>query len=104
MPVSQPPYNGDHSRSSWEYELTSTLNTLEGRAEALLNTVDTIEKLNELAELIAEYNAIKERLETAQLYIQDEQPSPVYSDDFMWIQTNVNDQGDFSFWFCKGDE
>ena len=32
------------------------------------------------------------------VYIQDEQPSD--TEPYMWIQTNMNDNGDFTFWFA----
>lgn len=103
MPVQQPPFNDDRIRGTWEYELTALLNLLEGRIITLLEAVPTQTEVDQLADLIDRYESIIERLETSQLYIQDDQPSPVYSDTYLWIQTNVNEDGDFSFWFC-GDE
>lgn len=32
------------------------------------------------------------------LFIQDTQPT---GNGYLWIQTNVNESGDYSFWFCK---
>ena len=103
MPVSQPPFNQDPSRSSWEYEITSSHNTLEGRAQALLNAVSTKDEVEGLIALLEYYKEILESKDGANLYIQDTQPNPIYIQDFMWIQTNVNEDGDFSFWFCKED-
>lgn len=102
MAVHQPPYQEDHARASWEYEITSQLNELEGRSLSLLNTIDTKQQLAKLKYLLDNQLAIKERLETPLLFIQDEQPNPVHNNKgFMWIQTNVNESGDFSFWFCE---
>ena len=101
MAVNQPPFNEDPSRASWEYELTSQFNFLEGRASALLNVINSKDELEALVSLLEKANAILERQDTALLYIQDDQPSPAYQQDFMWLQTNVNSDGDYSLWFCK---
>lgn len=101
MAVTQPPFNEDPSRASWEYELTSQFNYLEGRAQALLNSINSSADVTNLAALLAEANAILERQNTALLFIQDDQPTPEYQQNFMWLQTNVNSDGDFSLWFCK---
>lgn len=102
MAVIQPPASKDHPRSSWEFELTSQFNTLEGRAQALLNIIDTKVDLEALAFLVDHYGKLKERVnDTAVVYVQDDQPTPTYTRDFMWLQTNVNSDGDFSLWFCK---
>ena len=102
MAINQPVHSGNHPREAWEYEITAQLNNLEGRSLALLNTVDTKARLTVLQNLLKDYKEIKERNNTALLFIQDEQPSPVHnSEGFLWIQTNVNDEGDFTFWFCS---
>ncbi len=45
-------------------------------------------------------NVLVETLEPQgnKIYIQDEAPDDT---GFLWIQTNVNKDGDFSFWFCE---
>jgi len=101
MPVIQPPLNQDPIKGAWEYELTSSHNTLEGRAQALLNLMALTGNIEKLSVLLSEYEAIQERLKSAVLFVQDDEPNPVYADSFMWLQTNVNDQGDFSLWFCN---
>jgi len=101
MPVIQPPINQDPIKGAWEYEVTYTVNNLEGRALALLNSLSGDNDAAKLVALVNAYESIKERLGTAQLYIQDNEPNPVYADSFMWLQTNVNDEGDFSLWFCN---
>jgi len=104
MPISQPPLNKDTIKGAWEYELTYAVNSLEGRALALLNLMAQTGNISKLSTLLAEYESIQERLGTAQLYIQDNEPNPVYSEKFMWLQTNVNSDGDFSLWFSDGDK
>ena len=101
MAVIQPPFNEDPSRASWEYELTSQFNFLEGRATALLNAINSKEDLARLVALLEEANAILERQDTSLLFIQDAQPDPAYQQDYLWLQTNINSNGDFSLWFCK---
>jgi hypothetical protein len=103
MALNQPPYNEDQVRSQWEYELTALVNQLEERSKTLLLAIENADDLSQFQVLLDAYNSILEKLGTANLYIQDEQPDPVYQQDFLWIQTNVNDDGDFSFWFCKED-
>ena len=33
------------------------------------------------------------------VFIQDEQPT--YTGKYVWFQTNVNSNGDFTVWFCE---
>ena len=103
MPIQQPPFNKDQAKSVWEYELTAFLNTLEDRSLPVLGAVDSYSDADKLALLLAIADSILERNNAAQLYIQDEQPDPVYANGFMWLQTNVNSDGDYSLWFCEGD-
>lgn len=101
MAIIQPPFSQDNARSSWEFELTSQFNYIDARSQDLLNLINTGDNLASLASLISNVNAIIERQDAALLFIQDDQPTPTYQQDFMWLQTNVNSNGDFSLWFCK---
>ena len=103
MAINQPPLSEDQARSQWEYELTALVNTLEERSKTLLAAIENADDLSRFEVLLDAYNSILERLGTEYLYIQDDEPSPVYRDKFLWIQTNVNEDGDFSFWFCDGE-
>jgi len=100
--INQPPISNEPSLDIWRYELTNAINDLDSRIKAVLDVVDEDDDIEGLEELLAEYLAIVEMLSSGRIYIQDNEPSPVYSDKFLWIQTNVNDDGDFSFWFCDG--
>lgn len=52
MAINQPPIHEDSVRSSWEYELTASVNGTEERLNALLRFILQAEDLDALKELV----------------------------------------------------
>ena len=48
MAVNQPPIKEDPTESSWDYEVTTNINTLEQRLNALLRAIEEATDLDDL--------------------------------------------------------
>lgn len=81
--VVSPPITGDNQLDSWSFQMTEEMR----RMLATLSTIDA----DHLALIVAAIEGNK------QIYIQDTQPD-VTDRSYMWIQTNYNDDGDFTIW------
>lgn len=84
-----------------DFDINSPANnellTYNSSTEAWENT--TLETV--LADNNIDINEVVAQTNSAPLYIQDNQPT--YEKAYLWVETNVNSDGDFSFWFCEVD-